>query len=127
MANLIDLDSLKAYFDHVAFAQPLEKSLRLRTRAAKNDDLSGSEPVGSFIDNVRTESFEMREVMMTAYLYNRFRLFINMFDIETAAVRTKREMLVLCIMIALYGNESADHPFEIFKQKNKYSRKTIRR
>lgn len=62
--------------------------------------------------------------MIADAFYDKYRLFLNTFDIPTPTSRSLRYMLVLRIMIALYGEDKEEEMFSVFRENRKTMQKS---
>ena len=117
-----DIQTLMSFFKSVNFTQPLSIGLLSTTIDAINSEISGDDLRSTIADKVPSEVFVLQEVMATSKFYDRFRSYLNLMDIETPSTRSTRDMLVVRILSAIYGEDTADQTFTVFKENRKSMR-----
>lgn len=119
-----EIETLKAYFASISFTQPLAKNLTESTVKSLNEEVRGDDLKTQISIQIPCEAFLLQEVMIVETFYERYRSFLNLFDISTPSSRFLRDMLVLLILIAIYGDDKADQMFTVYRENRKDMRQT---
>lgn len=119
-----EMDTLRMFFNDLSFSIPMACDLLSKTLAAINDGVTGDELRTKLSTEIPCEAFVLQEIMSTEKFYDRFRAFLNLNGIATPSTRTKSDMLVLRILVALYDDESADRMFAVFRDNRKAMKQT---
>ena len=115
----MELKKMLPYFKSINITKQISIKLQSLNLDAIKSDVRGDDLKSIFLEKVPCESFVLQEVMATKSFYDQFRNFLNYFSIDTPSIRSTRDLLILRILMALYGEEQAYQTLAVFKETRK--------